>query len=95
MLVRFRYSGRSSVSHYCLTRYYLSVLHVCLQPCLLVKEFEPLKSREQQICGFYGAQGCRVMFIGRGVSASEPLSNSPFHQRQVAARAQAEGAACI
>src|SRR5271156_1833578 len=43
MLVRFRYSGRSSVSHYCLTRFFLSFLHVCLQPCLLVKRFRASK----------------------------------------------------
>ena len=81
MLVRFRYSGRSSVSHYCLTRPYLSVLHVCLQPCLLVREFEPLKSREQQLCGFYGARGCCGTFIGREF-LPRSLFPTPLDQRQ-------------
>ena len=94
MLVRFRYSGRSSVSHYCLTRL---VSLTCVPSAMsigLVKDFEPLKSREQQLCGFYGARGCRATFIGREF-LPRSLFLTPLDQRQVAAWAKAEGAACI
>lgn len=89
MLVRFRYSGRSSVSHYCLTRRYFVSLTCVPSAMSIGKRVRASKiSRTASLWLLWVLEAVVERSSDGGVSASEPSFQLPLISDKVAALAQ-------